>query len=343
MHKSLLAAVLGGIATIGAATLSSPAPAAEPVGPIPDPTRPSLAWNAPILAAPTAAGSGGVLDAAKESLFGDVYADPSRWRPLTLGTFFSEGWTQPWVSPPTGEGGAPRQGWINAFDGVFYRLGILTGGYAEKYQDNGNLYTSGLTVYTPFSARHELRIDVPFLASNRRASGDDYNTNFGDLQLTSRFLLSEDRNTTQSFNVTFRMPTGSSRNGNGVAAVSPTYEFWTNPWRGLVVRGGAGMSIPYSNLDTGARTAFVSNLAVGYYCTPHELTPFGDLVVYLATNLNQPTDRRGNHHTAVTLTPGFRSHLGDNWYLLGGVEVPVSWSDPRPFAFQALGGLMKVF
>ncbi len=341
MKKSSLAALWGGIAA-----LSSPALAADPIGAVPDPAEPSLAWNAPILAAPTATAkdTGSVLEAAKESLFGDVYADPSRWRPLTLGTFFSEGWTQPWVSPPNGEGGAPRQGWINAFDGVFYRLGILTGGYAEKYQDNGNLYTGGLTVYTPFSARHELRTDVPFLASNRTATGGSYHTHFGDFQLTPTFLLSEDRNTTQSFNVKFRMPTGSTKNGNGVAAISPTYEFWTNPWRGLVVRGGAGMSIPYANVaEAGARTAFVSNLAVGYYCTPHELTPFGDLVVYLSTNLNQPTDQRGNHHTSVTLTPGFRTHLGDNWYLLGGVEVPVSWSQTRPFAYQALGGLMKVF
>jgi hypothetical protein len=41
------------------------------------------------------------------------------------------------------------------------------------------------------------------------------------------------------------------------------------------------------------------------------------------------------------LTPGFRTHLGANWYLLGGVEVPVT--NPKAFDFQVLGGLMKVF
>ena len=49
--------------------------------------------------------------AAKESLFGDPYSHPERWQPLSLGTFFTEGWDEPWISPPKGGGGAPRQSW----------------------------------------------------------------------------------------------------------------------------------------------------------------------------------------------------------------------------------------
>lgn len=55
------------------------------------------------------------------SLAGDVY-DASRWRELGLGTFFSEGWDEAWASGPNGDGGAPRQGWLNAQDGVFYQV-----------------------------------------------------------------------------------------------------------------------------------------------------------------------------------------------------------------------------
>src|SRR5262245_43825325 len=33
----------------------------------------------------------GLIDTINESLFGDVYAK-GRWRPLSLGSFFSEGW-----------------------------------------------------------------------------------------------------------------------------------------------------------------------------------------------------------------------------------------------------------
>jgi hypothetical protein len=58
----------------------------------------------------------GVVDAAIESLTGDVYAQPSKWRPLSLGTFFSEGWDQAWASPTNGSGGAPRQGLLAGID-----------------------------------------------------------------------------------------------------------------------------------------------------------------------------------------------------------------------------------
>jgi len=33
--------------------------------------------------------------------------------------------------------------------------------------------------------------------------------------------------------------------------------------------------------------------------------------------------------------------MGANWYLLGGVELPAT--QPEPFAYKILGGLMKVF
>jgi len=50
-----------------------------------------------------------VFDAAKESLFGDPYSDPDRWQPLSLGTLLTEGWDEPWISPPKGGGGARHQ------------------------------------------------------------------------------------------------------------------------------------------------------------------------------------------------------------------------------------------
>ena len=286
----------------------------------------------------------GVLGAIVKSLTGDVYADPSRWRELSWSTFFTEGWDEAWVSPPPGGGGAPRQGWLNAFDAVFYRLGIATYGYAHNFGDNGNQNTGLLQFYLPFNRRFEFRIDIPVAVSNQGATGTDYETNFGDFAIMPSFIISETRDVTQSFNVLFRTPTGSTFNGNGVASITPTYEFWANWWQGLVVRGGVGFGIPYGHQSidvVGARTTFIANLAPGYYFTPHDLTPFGDLVWYLSANLTQTIDNRGPATTTLTLTPGFRTHLGQNWYLLGAVEVPVT--DNKPFDYQVLAGLMKVF
>lgn len=283
----------------------------------------------------------GFFGAIGESLFGDVYGDPSRWRELSLSNFFTEGWDRAWVSPPPGGGGAPRQGWLNSFDGVFYRLGVGTYGYAHNFLDNGHQNSGLLQLYLPLDQRFEFRLDFP-VVSNRGATGTDYETNFGDLQIVPRFILSESQNFTQSFNVAFRVPTGKTENVNGAAAITPTYEFWTNWWQGLVLRGGVGFFIPYGHQsidEVGARPSFIANLAAGYYFTPHNATPFGDLVFYLSTNLVQTVE--GPIKNTVSLTPGMRTHLGDNFYLLLGVEVPVTHT--KAFNYQVLGALMKVF
>jgi hypothetical protein len=280
-------------------------------------------------------------DTVVESITGDVYSDPSKWQDLKYTNLFSEGWNKPWASPPNGSGGAPRQGWLNAYDGVFYRLGIAVFGWQHGANNNDG-YTGNLVNYTPLNQRFEIQTDIPMVSN--RGGGSEAQTNFGDLKITPRVILSESKDVTQSFNLTFRAPTGNSFNGNNVASITPQYQFWANAWKGLVVRGGAGFTIPYSGdiSKTGARTTFDANLAVGYYMTPHDFTPFGDMVWYVSTNVSQPIDNRAkNSGTFVSLTPGFRTHVGQNWYLLGAVEVPVT--NPQPFGYQVLGGIMKVF
>ena len=275
-------------------------------------------------------------EVVRQSVFGDVYSDPSQWQELSLGNFFSKGWDKPWVSPPTGGGGAPRQGWLNAYEGVFYRLSLGVFGWQHS-DDNGDGYSGNLVSFTPFNQRFEIQTEVP-------VSSNDNETNFGDLRIQGRFLLSETRDVTQTFNISFRIPTGDYVNGNEVASVIPQYQFWANWWKGLVVRGGAGFTIPYSGEigKAGARSTFDANLSVGYYLTPHSSTPLGDFVLYMATNLNQAIDNRGpSSTTTVSLSPGFRTHVGRDWYLLGTVEVPVT--NPEPFDYQVLFSLMKVY
>jgi hypothetical protein len=130
-----------------------------------------------------------MFDVMRESLTGDVYAESVGWRELSLGTLFAEGWDEPWASPPAGEGGAPRRGWLNASDGVFYRLGIAPFNFADDFNQNGKFYGDGLTFYTPFNRRFELRTDTPSAISNKGRE-IHYEVSFGDLQFTPRLLLS---------------------------------------------------------------------------------------------------------------------------------------------------------
>jgi len=297
--------------------------------------RPSL----PPAEASEAAPARSFGEIAGESLFGDAYAEPSAWRPLSLRTFFTEGWDEPWVGAPSGTGGAPRQGWINALDGVFFRLYFADFTFQANYHHDGNRYLGSYTIFTPVSRRFQLRFDVPFLDSTKGGASNTYHGNFGDFAVTPRFLLSETRDLTQLATMTIRMPTGKPDNGNGVAGLLPQYEFWYNFNRGWVVRGGAGLAIPTNNV--GARTAMVANLSIGQYLTPHDRLPFGDLVWYLGGNIRTPLDRRGPPSTYFSLTPGFRTHLGRDWYLLGAVEVPLT--GPKTFDWSPIVWLMKVY
>ena len=302
------------------------------------PTRPAAA---PVAAAPVER-SYTFGEMISESVFGDVYAEPSKWEELGYGNLFSRGWNRPWVSPPAGGGGAPRHGWLNAYDGVFYRLSIATFGWAHGTGNYSDSYTGMLTSYTPISERFEIRTDIG-LASNRGPGGGSQ-TNFADFIITPRILLSESKEQTQSLDLAFRTPTGNSYNGQGYASINPTYNFWTNYWKGLVVRGGLGFSIPYSGeiAAVGARSTFNANLAAGYYFTNHDAAPFGDLVLYVSNNFSQVIDNRGpSSTTTFSMGPGFRDHLGDNWYLLGAVDVPVT--NPKPYDYQVFGGIMKVY
>ena len=323
---------------------AQPAPAKQPTAqPAVAPTRPAPA-SAPVEAAAPVERDYSFGEVISQSVTGDVYAHPEDWKALGFRNLFSEGWDKPWVSPPAGGGGAPRQGWINSYDGVFFRLSIATFAWQHGLANNSDGYSGTLTSYTPLNARHEVRTDIS-LASNRGPTGRaDAQTNFGDFIVTPRVLLSESKEQSQVFEIAFRTPTGNSFNGNGYAAISPTYEFWTNYWKGLVVRGGLGFTIPYSGEinRAGARSTFNSNLAIGYYFTPHNAAPFGDLVLYVANNLVQAIDNRGPASTATfSMGPGFRSHLGDNWYLLGHVDFPVT--KPQPYDYQVFGGIMKVY
>jgi hypothetical protein len=60
-----------------------------------------------------------LLDMIRESMFGN---QKDSWKGMPLSTFFSEGWHEPWYYYPRSTTGAPRQAWINAYDGIFYRL-----------------------------------------------------------------------------------------------------------------------------------------------------------------------------------------------------------------------------
>ena len=50
--------------------------------------------------------------------------------------------------------------------------------------------------------------------------------------------------------------------------------------------------------------------------------------------------KKGKYPFVPLIGPGFRTHLGWNWFAFGGVELPAT--KPKPFDYQVLGELLKV-
>jgi hypothetical protein len=284
-----------------------------------------------------------VCDALLESLVGDVY-DEGRWRPLSLGTFFVDGWNEPWAAAPAGESGlTPRQGWLGAFNGLFFRLWLTTFSFEDhiKTPPGADRYTGTYDIYLPLSRRLEVLFEVPFVVANRAPTPrHGYTAQVGDLLVVPRFMLAESVATTHVFDLDIRTATGTKDTGSGIMSLQPRYAFWTNPGGAWVVRGGWSVFVPMNTAQSPAHTSYVGDLAIGRYCTPHDV-PFGDLAVYVASNWSVPLDGTSKTETFFGVGPGVRFHIADNWFFLNYWQFPLIGPHPEAYTMQV--ALLKVF
>lgn len=109
--------------------------------------------------------------------------------------------------------------------------------------------------------------------------------------------------------------------------------------RGGVIRGGTGVTEP-TNGAPGARTLYKYDFAVGKYWTPHDAWR-GDLVTYVSIIGYTTLDDRGPTCSYLSLTPGFRFHIQNNYYFSAGVEVPVTGPKIDNFAFAPMFWITK--
>ena len=295
------------------------------------------------------------IDVIAESIFGEASVD--EWQPLSLSTFFSRGWDQPWVKSPSGTNGAPKQNWFGTADAVFARLNSLNlfnpNGMTNntgllltplpwsptKPKTTGNEYWASYNLYLPLNQRMELLVVVPFIADNTTSPTGHYVGNFGDLTFSERFRLIEQRNFTMQALLTERTPTGQTVNGNDINFVTPSVEFWWNFAPRTVVRGGTGI-----NIDTGRHSAtstYFTNLALGRYLTTKDAHVFKELVAHVAVATLSDVLGRKDFITDVYIAPGIRFGLDRNqkWYALAAAQIPVS--GPHPYAWQPMFSLVR--
>lgn len=232
------------------------------------------------------------------------------WTPLGSEPFGKELFST-WIPVPNGESGAPRQGWLGTADGFFTREAHLAYTYVDA---DGEDFHQGLArLHYPFTRRLWAGLEVPFY-QDRGGSSD-----FGDITLNTQVMLAETRNLSLNAGVGWRLPTGSASFGNEVFAAQPQLNLFTDVGSGFSFRGRVAYEFP----DSGAPESFILNGAIGQTVTDHEQTPFGDLTWYVASTWREFS----NGPTFVSVTPGMRTHLGGNLFLLAGIEIPLTNSN----------------
>ena len=293
------------------------------------------------------------LELWRESLIGPL--ETECWTPLTLAEFFSDGWDRPYDSIDHTN---PRQTWINSADGAFYRLAVISGTWAQGTSDVVDTANGSFFLFTPLNRRFEIGWFLPFtlIAPDPRSPATAATRGTGDLTVAPRFLLMEDKEYSVTANCYVRCPTGTAETGNGVASLSPDIEFWMNPTGHWVLRGGAGVTVPTNltaastplleanpwtgfNLTPGPFSSFDARLAAGLYLTPSDAPVLKHLCATVATNFH--TRLSGGTTSYFSITPGMRTGIGRDWYLLAGLEVPLV--GPLPFANQAIVQAIKNF
>jgi hypothetical protein len=84
-----------------------------------------------------------------------------------------------------------------------------------------------------------------------------------------------------------------------------------------------------------------NNLAIGRYLTTKDARLVKELVVHTSVSTLSDVAGRAGHISDIYLMPGFRFGLGEGqkWYVMGGVQVPVS--GPQSYVWQPNFALVK--
>jgi len=329
---------------------------AAPAGPLigaPAAEAPEGGPNRPPLRSPTGLSP---LEVISQSLFDSIYApeDQTRWSPLSLGTFFSEGWDVPYVNPTAGggglagTGGAPRQGWVNSFGGTFFRAWFFAFAYDQGVNGKiGNGYLGRYDIFIPFNRRYEMEIRWDFIQSNKGGTSDTYHGNMGQLGFINRFQLSESKNYGDTFHLGIFTGTGRQENGNGQASIQAWYQNWWNFWDKWVLKGETGPNIVTNHASTSGYTSYHNLLALGRYFPGSKESWFQQWWFYLVADAESTIAGTPHRYTSFSLLPGMRCKMTDPistnigtglWYFFASVNVPMT--GPQAFSYQPIFAIL---
>ena len=95
------------------------------------------------------------------------------------------------------------------------------------------------------------------------------------------------------------------------------------------------------------RTAFFGLLALwlAYTAAFYKFNDatLGDFATYLSINGFTTLDDRGPRYSYLSITPGLRFHLANNYYFIAGIEVPLTGPKDQSFTYSPIFWFAKVW
>jgi hypothetical protein len=259
-------------------------------------------------------------------------AEPSE---LTLMNFFTEGWTQDWVKRSR-RGRTPDMALLRVTTNFLERELRLDYTYTRGVKNNPKLdHSQFFNALIAYGLNRRLMIEVisnyqwnepPSGSTTKKTNGT------GGAALV-RFQLADTYD--QCYGAQMRVSAPNRGIGQTAATLSPSLAGFQDLQTMLGLdRVGLYESFTYDAISGphtfGSRTQSISyDVSLAKSWTSPDLHPFGNFTSFLelfaTTDLNGPT----MHHTAVTLTPGFRFWFAHENSLTLGIDFPVS--EPHPF------------
>lgn len=248
---------------------------------------------------------------------------------ITFSNFFSEGWKfGQWEEPAQEPDQSPRFRLLKIPATVFEREMRMNYSFTNN-GDGGKLDEHEWEFEFEMPVSRRLLIEVePTIVSISPKSDNDH-SGFGDTSFVTRVMLMETRNTTLLSLLDVKIPTGNEDLGlgSGMTTISPDIGMWRDIGGHFALHSFLGLDIP-----AGGESGDVPDTTVNYGAaltktvTPKDTPFFGNLTFFV--EFNGSSDIGTNDDTTVvSILPGARWNLGHDFWLMPGVEFPITGRD----------------
>lgn len=248
---------------------------------------------------------------------------------ITFSNFFSEGWRfGQWEEPAQEPDQSPRFRLLKIPATVFEREVRMNYSFTNN-GDGGELdeHEWEFEFEMPISRRLLIEVEPTIVSISPKNDSD--HSGLGDTSFITRVMLMETRNTTLLSLLDVKIPTGNEDLGLGssMTTISPGVGMWRDLGGHFALQGFLGLDIPAGGKsDEDPDTTVNYGAALTKTVTPKDTPFFGNLTFFVEFNGSSDMGSNGDT-TVVSFLPGARWNLGRDFWLMPGVEFPITGRD----------------